>query len=114
MHSLGEAFNWLLGCGRPNSYEESNCYCDNVFHQVRSFPSLSRPDPRPRTCLSAPKICLLKPRAQQFKGVWQRTRRKPTPGMPREPTPPAECRLRCLPTSQVLPKGERGCHKASE
>jgi len=25
-------FNWLLGFGGHNRYEESNCYCDNVFH----------------------------------------------------------------------------------
>src|SRR5262245_18573464 len=26
-------FSWLLRFGRHNSYEESNCYCDNVFHR---------------------------------------------------------------------------------
>jgi hypothetical protein len=36
-----------------------------------------------------------------FKTVWQRTRRRPTPGMLREPIPPAECLLRCLPMGNV-------------
>src|SRR5262249_41060983 len=35
-----------------------------------------------------------------FKAVWQRTQRRPTQGMLREPAPPTECRMQCLPTSQ--------------
>src|SRR5262245_11716461 len=33
-------------------------------------------------------------------GLCQRTLRRPTPGKLREPAPPAECRMRCLRTSQ--------------
>src|SRR5262249_44965655 len=40
--------------------------------------------------------------------VWQRTQRRPTLGMLRGPAPPAECRMRCLPTSRGSTKGSEG------
>jgi len=36
---------------------------------------------------------------------WLQTQRRPTPRMLREPTPLAECPMRCLPIGQGSPKG---------
>ena len=46
-----------------------------------------------------------KPPNSHFKAVWQRTRKRPTPGKLREPAPPTECRMRLRPPFRSLPKG---------